>query len=99
VISVDKIESINVLKDKNTTAKYGDLAKHGVIEINTKKITVREITLTEKKYEVDDDNKVFEKVEIEASFPRGVNGWREFLQKNIKPTVAVETVLRKALTQ
>jgi len=90
VISVDKIESINVLKDKNTTAKYGDMAKHGVIEINTKKITGREITLTEKKYEDDDDNKVFQKVEIEASFPRGVNGWREFLQKNIKSTVAVE---------
>jgi len=91
VISVENIESINVLKDKNTTSKYGDMAKHGVIEINTKKITVREITLTEKKYENDDDNKVFEKVEIEASFSGGVNGWREFLQKNLKSTVPLDS--------
>jgi len=93
VISVDKIESIKVLNDKNenASAKYGDKAKNGVIEIVTKKITVKEITLTERKYEVDDDNKVFEKVEIEASFPEGVNGWRDFLKNNLKSTVPIDS--------
>src|SRR5688572_26293729 len=93
VISVDKIESIKVLNDKNenASAKYGDKAKNGVIEIVTKKTTVKEITLTERKYEVDDDNKVFEKVEIEASFSGGVNGWREFLQKNLRSTVPIDS--------
>jgi len=38
-----------------------------------------------------DDNKVFEKVEIEPSFPGGVNGWREFLQKNLRTTVPVDS--------
>jgi protein TonB len=37
-----------------------------------------------------DENIVFEKVEVEARFPGGVNGWKEFLQKNLKSTVPVE---------
>ena len=35
-INPNDIQSINVLKDKVAVAKYGDLAKNGVIEINTK---------------------------------------------------------------
>jgi len=92
VVSVDKIESIRVLNDKNenASAKYGDMAKHGVIEINTKKIAVKEITLTEKKYEVDDDNKVFEKVEVEAAFRGGEKEWRNYLNRNLDVNVPVK---------
>lgn len=38
----------------------------------------------------DVNNKIFEKVEIEAEFPGGVNAWRKFLQDNMKPSVPVE---------
>ncbi|CDF78397.1 peptidase, M56 family [Formosa agariphila KMM 3901] len=36
-INPDTIESINVIKDNNATAKYGDKAKDGIIEITLKK--------------------------------------------------------------
>lgn len=35
-VKPDDIESINILKDKSATIKYGDKAKSGVIEIKTK---------------------------------------------------------------
>jgi N-acetylmuramoyl-L-alanine amidase len=37
-IDPDKIKSINVLKDESATKKYGEAAKEGVIEIETKEI-------------------------------------------------------------
>jgi len=36
-IDPDEIESMNVIKDKSAIEKYGKKAKHGVIEITTKK--------------------------------------------------------------
>ncbi|HEX6170614.1 MAG TPA: T9SS type A sorting domain-containing protein, partial [Chitinophagaceae bacterium] len=39
----------------------------------------------------DDDNKVFEKMEIEPSFPGGVTAWRKFLSENINATVPVDS--------
>jgi len=91
VVAPADIERMNILKNKSAIDKYGDKANNGVIEIITKKVTVREITLTEQKYGVDDDNKIFEKVEVEAAFPGGVNGWRGFLQNNLKSTVPVDS--------
>ena len=46
--------------------------------------------VTKAKSSENDENIVFEKVEIEASFPGGAKGWREFLQKNLKSNVPVE---------
>ena len=90
VISVDKIESMTIIKDQKATAKYGDMAKQGVIVISTKKVKSDEVIVNGYKIQFDDDNKVFEKVEIEASFYGGVNGWRDFLQKNLKSTVPID---------
>ena len=36
------------------------------------------------------ENVVFTKVEVEASFPGGMAGWRSFLEKNLNPNVPVE---------
>ena len=33
LIQPRQIETINILKDKNATARYGDMAKNGVIEV------------------------------------------------------------------
>ena len=37
--------------------------------------------------EVDQDNKVFEKVEVEAAFPGGLQAWRRFLERNLNAQV------------
>ena len=42
----------------------------------------------EKKEE--DENKVFEKVEVEASFKGGEREWRKYLERNLEPNVPVE---------
>ena len=42
----------------------------------------------EKKEE--DENKVFEKVEVEASFKGGERAWRQYLERNLDPNVPVE---------
>ena len=38
----------------------------------------------------DDENKIFEKVEVEASFPGGDSAWRKFLERNLRGDVASE---------
>lgn len=38
----------------------------------------------------DDEMKVFEKVEIEASYPGGDNAWKRFLEQNLNGTVAAD---------
>src|SRR5215831_11776721 len=38
----------------------------------------------------DDENKIFEKVEIEASFPGGDAAWKKFLERNLRADVATE---------
>lgn len=38
----------------------------------------------------DDDNKIFEKVEIEAQFPGGEAGWRKYLERNLNPNAPVD---------
>lgn len=55
------------------------LQKENVVT-NEKKETIVDTTKPE-------NNKVFDKVEIEASFPGGVNEWRKYLEKNLDPTV------------
>jgi len=38
----------------------------------------------------DDENKVFNKVEVEAEFPGGQAAWRSYLQKTLNPNVPVD---------
>ena len=35
-------------------------------------------------------DKIFEKVDVEATFPGGQSGWRKYLEKNLNPNVPVE---------
>jgi len=95
-VIADSIESITILKDKTAIDKYGDKAKNGVIEIKTKKpVVIKEVTLQELKGTIikpanDTDNIVFEKVQIEASYPGGVKAWGNFLTTNLDPNVPVK---------
>src|SRR5436190_9924297 len=38
----------------------------------------------------DDENKIFEKVEVEAAFPGGDAAWKKFLERNLRADVAME---------
>lgn len=39
---------------------------------------------------VEDENKVFEKVEVEAEFPGGLSAWRRYLERNLNPQAAAD---------
>ena len=95
IIKTDEIESISVLKGESAIKKYGNKAKDGVIEIKSRKVVVREITLTDTNV-YRDENVIFEKVEVEASFPGGFNEWKKFLQGNLDPTVPVKNGIKKS---
>ncbi len=38
----------------------------------------------------DDEGKVFNKVEVEASFPGGESAWRRYLEKNLDPNAPID---------
>ncbi|MEO5943875.1 MAG: N-acetylmuramoyl-L-alanine amidase [Ferruginibacter sp.] len=80
-ISPDKIQSINVIKGKDATSKYGNKAKDGVVEIYLKH---KNDTIPEK------DNRIFTKVEDEAQFPGGQAAWGNYLRKNLNALTPVD---------
>lgn len=47
--------------------------------------------IVEKKNE--EENKIFEKVEVEASFPGGDAAWRKFLERNLRADVPIENAV------
>ncbi len=98
IISPDSISNINILKDKAAFTKYGDKGKNGVIEIYTKeaaKSKVKDLYVEEIE---EDENKVFEKVEVEASFKGGEREWRKYLERNLDQNVPVKNGCKLAGT-
>lgn len=85
LIQPNEIESLTILKGETAIKKYGNKAKDGAIEINSKKgnnkITSSSQTVNE------DYNKVFVKMNVVPSFPGGVEEWNRFLTKNLDPNV------------
>ncbi|WP_121355121.1 M56 family metallopeptidase [Flavisolibacter nicotianae] len=73
-IDPQRIESMNVLKDKSAIDKYGERGKNGVVEITLKKSG-----------QVNENNIVFEQTEIPASIDK--QEWRTFLEKNVQPII------------
>lgn len=84
-IAPENIESINVLKNESATAIYGPKAKDGVIMIVTKKVKTEISANTESKST--SPEALFTEVEIQAAFPGGQDGWRDYLIKNLDGTV------------
>ncbi len=76
MISPNSIESLTVLKDENARKKYGEKGNAGVIQITTKK------PANEKLDTIPD--KVFTKVENEASFPGGQEAWIKYIVSKIQ---------------
>ena len=84
-ISPNDIESMNVLKNKTATDKYGNRAANGVIEITMRKKKIETTAI----FNADGD-KIFTKVENESKFPGGEPAWRRFLAKNLDPGIPVD---------
>ena len=86
---VNAINNVNVLKDSTAISLYGEKGKSGVIEIflKDKALKVNDSKISEANDNVD---KVFEKVEIEASFPGGDEKWRNYIERNANGQVATE---------
>jgi N-acetylmuramoyl-L-alanine amidase len=96
VATLDKglIESINVLKGDNAFEKYKiEKSRKGVIEIITKDPS-KSIIADKKSQEnvplLQDDKRIFNKVEQEATFPGGTDAWKLFLRENIDPNLPVD---------
>jgi len=89
-ISASDIVSINVLKALAAAAKYGKAGKNGVIEIFIKKDKVahKDVIIPDRVTDKQ-DNKVFERVEIEPGFPGGEKAWMTYLGRNINPDIPI----------
>ena len=90
IINPDIIKSINILKHTDAFTKYGDKGKNGAIEIYTMKPVKSQVTDLSLEEIKEDDNKVFEKVEVEASFKGGERAWLKYLEKNLDQNVPVK---------
>jgi len=86
-LNPNDIQSVDVLKGESATALYGEKGKDGVIKITTKpgaKIPVA-INQTDSKGELEEKyDKTFTNVEQPAEFPGGIEGWRRYLEKNLR---------------
>lgn len=72
-VKTDQIKSMSVYKGAEAIKKYGDKGINGIIEI----ITIDTIK----------PNIIFQKVEQEAEFPGGQEGWKRYLQKELNASV------------
>lgn len=72
----EQIQSVNVLKDKTATDKYGEKGKNGVVEIYSKgnKSADNEIS----------DSKVFKVVEEMPQYPGGHQAMMKYIGANVK---------------
>jgi hypothetical protein len=84
------IESDDAIKIYGKDATNGAIVFEDAhyIEVPTAEY-YKDIFYPKEKVKSDPDNKVFEKVEIEAQFPGGPQAWRRFLERNLNPNVPV----------
>ncbi len=91
MVNTNDLESVTILKGDDAIKKYGDKGKDGVIEIITKekKTGVKDPGMINKVVE-EPENKLFTKVEEEASFPGGQDKWNLYLDKVLDKQVPVK---------
>ena len=78
---------VETLEDK----KIADINQEGVkeTEVPTPAVIDEGKQIVEEKKE-DDENKIFDKVEIEAGFPGGDSKWRQYLERTLNANVPVD---------
>jgi len=89
-INANNIHSINVLKDKAATDKYGDKGKNGVIEIKSKDTKQSSLNNVDKLLIAAGDTNskpFFTEAQIEPQFPGGIEAWSNYLAKQLDASV------------
>jgi cell wall assembly regulator SMI1 len=81
------IKSLNIWKGDKALEKFGENGKSGAIEFILKDSIIKEVSISEVK---NIEDKIFERVEIEASFPGGSKGWIKFLTTTLNPSIPVD---------
>ena len=89
------IEQVNVWKGTEAINKFGDKGKAGVVEITLKKTETPDGVIPPppppgEKLQNNDDGKIFDRVEVEASFPGGDNMWKKYLERTLNPNTPVD---------
>jgi N-acetylmuramoyl-L-alanine amidase/outer membrane biosynthesis protein TonB len=82
-IDPNKIKSISILEPNRAIKKYGNKGKDGAVEIIMKnKNDIHEATGTDSI-----PKKVYQKVEVEASFPGGPGAWQKYIVRKIQASL------------
>lgn len=89
LVPADVIDNINVVKGDAANEKYGEKGSYGVLEITLKNAIIKY------KSDIPDTTgnpdssveKVYERVEIEASFPGGDAIWRRYLERTLDASI------------
>ena len=79
-IAPEDIESINIIRDGTAVEKYGEKGRRGVIEIKTKARQAADSY-------GGGQNIIFQKVEVEASFPGGADAWVKYMNNTLNKNI------------
>lgn len=91
IVEDEKVEEPPPPQEKLAETKIADVSQEGVKDegITTPVVVDDGKGVVEEKKE-EDDNKIFDKVEIEAKFPGGDAKWRQYLERNLNANVPVD---------
>lgn len=100
-VKPENIQSMNVLKDKSATDKYGDKGKDGVIEITSKTQNLEQKNFEnerDKQEQLSMYSKVFTKVENPPYYGNGMTALAEFINNNMQyPKDALQSKVEGAV--
>jgi protein TonB len=85
-----KKEDIPPEQEKLEDTKIALISQEGIKDADLAPAVVDEGKKVVEEKKDDDENKVFEKVEVEASFKGGEKEWRRYLERNLDPNTPVE---------
>jgi protein TonB len=85
-----KKEDIPPEQEKLEDTKIAVINQEGVKDLDIAPVVVDEGKKVIEEKKEDDENKVFEKVEVEASFKGGEKEWRRYLERNLNANTPVE---------
>ncbi len=84
-VKPDEIAEVRVIKDASATARYGEAAKNGVVEVITKKAAevMKSVEAPEVRKKLT-GVKRFSEVETLPAFPGGQSAWAKYLERNMR---------------
>ena len=90
-----KKEDIPPEQEKLEDTKIAVINQEGIKDLNLAPAIIDDGKKVIEEKKEDDENKVFEKVEVEASFKGGEREWRKFLERNLDANTPVDNGARE----